>query len=123
MSDWSSYKDQQLLTESWRKYLGNWRGGDVSDAPEEEKPGKGTLTRAGLMPVIHYIIKKAGLKDDDATNRRDASNFVTAFEKMITDAGHEIIQEQEDGYLTGIEGGVKFDPPEIVQQAIAMAFD
>ena len=119
MSDWSSYKDQQLLTESWRKYLGNWRGGDVSDAPEEEKPGKGTLTRAGLMPVIHYIIKAARLNAKTEPNR---AQFVTAFEKMITDAGHEIIQEQEDGYLTGIEGGVQFNPPKIVQQAIAMAF-
>ena len=113
MSNWSSYKDQQVLTENfrkwteardWSRWTAPWKGGGSPEEAEE----KGTINRTDLVGVANFIIKKAGLTKAD-----DRQAVADDLESMVIDAGHEILQEQEvDGGVafTGVERGIEFSP-------------
>ena len=91
MSSWSSYGNQQVLTESWRKYL------------KEATVYRDVLTEVTVL--IAQIIQALGLGEEIVPE-----DIVDEFEKMISAQNFELVQEQGRRVFTGEGTPLVFKP-------------
>ena len=124
MSKWSSYKDQQLLVENWRKFLHTEDLTSQFSAtggmdPEKYAAMKGkSKTAAALQPGIDELDKKilaaeqevavenaAEIDPEDPYAPRRARERIQKAEKKLSD-----LQQQRQALLDKIEGAGSLDP-------------
>ena len=126
MSKWSSYKDQQLLVENWRKFLhtedltSQFRASGGID-PQKYAAMKGkSKTAAALQPGIDELDEKilaaekavaeanaaaAEIDPEDIYAPRRAREVIQKAEKKLSD-----LQQQRQALLDKIEGAGSLDP-------------